>query len=199
MTALAVLCLGYLFGCLSPSWFLARSRGVDIKSAGNGNAGASNTAMVLGVRYGAAVAVLDVLKSFCAAALAGAFWPGSCSAALAGAGAVLGHVLPFWMASRGGKGFAPYVGLVLALDWRLFLALMGLSVVFVLAGDKIVFATGTFVAGCPAGLAVLGVPVVAILPAALASVLVVAVHAGNIRNILHGTEPSVRAVLFRKK
>lgn len=198
---LAALGLGYLCGSVSPSWFLARTKGVDIKKSGNGNAGASNAAMVLGVRYGVLIALLDILKALLPALGAGTAWPfpPMMSAAAAGAGAVFGHVMPFWMRSRGGKGFAAYMGMVLALDWRLFLVLLAVGVVLVLVGDKIVFATATFAVGAPVGLACLQAPVYVRLLAGIASFVVLFVHAGNFRRILDGTEPSVRAVVFKRR
>lgn len=56
--------LGYLFGCFQASYILGKLlKKVDIRSLGNGNAGASNTVVVFGWKYGVAVGLLDIGKA----------------------------------------------------------------------------------------------------------------------------------------
>ena len=64
------LCLGYMLGCLNPAAWVGKQKNVDLKQAGTGNLGATNTTMVLGRKAGAFVLLFDVLKSFLAARLA---------------------------------------------------------------------------------------------------------------------------------
>lgn len=115
LTAAAV--VGYLVGSASPAALLARARGVDLRSAGSGNPGATNVGRVMGRRAGVVVALLDVAKGAIPAAGFGAV---SHDAGLAaGAAAVLGHVTSPWLRGRGGKGVATAYGAILGSqpDW----------------------------------------------------------------------------------
>jgi len=61
---LIVVIIGYLLGCLQWSYFI--SKGIfktDIRRLGGGNAGASNTVVSLGWKWGVLVAILDILKA----------------------------------------------------------------------------------------------------------------------------------------
>lgn len=113
--------LGYALGCLSPAYLLARRKGFDIRSTGSQNAGASNAFITMGAKSGVAVGLCDMAKSCAAALLAAQLFPSlPGAAAVAGTAAVLGHIFPFYLKFRGGKGFAPFLGLTLALDWQIF-------------------------------------------------------------------------------
>ena len=117
--------LGYALGCLSPAYLLARRKGFDIRSTGSQNAGASNAFITMGAKSGVAVGLCDMAKSCAAALLAALLFPTlPGAAAVAGTAAVLGHIFPFYLKFRGGKGFAPFLGLTLALDWRFFLGIL---------------------------------------------------------------------------
>jgi glycerol-3-phosphate acyltransferase PlsY len=111
--------VGYLAGSISPSSLIARARGLDLRSIGSGNPGATNAARAMGGRVGVLVGVLDVLKGFLPALV---FVPVSFNAALlAGAAAVLGHVTSPWLRGHGGRGVATSLGAVLAVEpvWAL--------------------------------------------------------------------------------
>ncbi|MBI2068810.1 MAG: glycerol-3-phosphate acyltransferase [Candidatus Yanofskybacteria bacterium] len=114
MTDLAILLvIGYLAGSLSPGYFWGRViKGLDIRNFGNGNTGASNTYRVVGPVYGIITAVFDLLKS----PLAYYFSLSRVDpdlAILVGLAAVLGHIFPFYLRFRGGKGVASLDGLFL--------------------------------------------------------------------------------------
>ena len=103
--------VGYLVGAVSPATLLARAKGVDLRSFGSGNPGASNAGRALGRRTGVLVAVLDVAKG---AVPAAAFAAADHDLGLvAGLAAVLGHVTSPFLRGRGGKGVATAAGAVL--------------------------------------------------------------------------------------
>ena len=122
--------VGYACGCVSPATWLARGRGVDLRSIGSGNPGASNAGRALGRRAGLLVAVLDGLKGLVPAAVFGL--ADDPAAQVAGVAAVLGHVSSPLLRGRGGKGVATSFGAVLGthpawapvmlLTWGLVLA-----------------------------------------------------------------------------
>ena len=117
--------MGYLFGCSNLAFFLGKARGFDIRDRGSNNAGASNATITMGLKVGFLVGLHDVVKSCAAALLAGFLFPAiPGAAAIAGVAAVIGHIFPFYLAFQGGKGFASFLGLVLALNWRFCFAIL---------------------------------------------------------------------------
>ena len=94
--------IGYLLGCSNMATYLAALRGVDLKSGGTGNPGASNTLILMGWRAGVIVGVHDIGKAVAAVLLAKALFPGlPLAGAVAGVCSVLGHMFPFYLKFRG--------------------------------------------------------------------------------------------------
>ena len=113
------LLLCYLLGSLSGSLLLGKLRGVDIRTAGSGNAGGTNALRTQGVAFALGTVLIDVGKGALAAWLAGRLLPpGSPSAWLYGCvlAAAVGHVWPVFHGFRGGKGAGTLVG-GLAVVW----------------------------------------------------------------------------------
>ncbi len=132
-----VLCMiiGYVIGSLSPAALISKIKKQDIRKSGSGNLGTMNTMMNFGKRYAVPVMVIDMLKGFLAVKLAHWIVPAvSVAGVLAGGSAVLGHVFPFYMKFKGGKGLAPFGGMILALNplGFLFLLLFGGFMMFVI-------------------------------------------------------------------
>ena len=109
--------IAYILGDINPAIIFGKIKGIDIRREGSGNAGMTNTIRVMGLGYGIAVFVIDVLKAFIAVktgfAIAGRY------GAMAGfAGVVLGHCFPAAFGFKGGKGVAAAFGAALALNWK---------------------------------------------------------------------------------
>ena len=119
LTALAA----YLLGSFPTGFLVARAKGIDIRSVGSGNIGATNAMRVLGKPAGIAVLLADALKGFSSVWLP--VWLQTTlniSAAdlemhriTAGVSAVLGHNYTCWLKFKGGKGIATSAGVYLAL------------------------------------------------------------------------------------
>jgi glycerol-3-phosphate acyltransferase PlsY len=112
--------IGNLFGNFQTSYILGKwLKKVDIRSLGHGNAGASNAVESLGWKFGALVAILDVLKGILAVVLVKRLYhvsfdpQGAFALYLVGYFAMLGHIYPFIMNFKGGKGTATMIGLLL--------------------------------------------------------------------------------------
>ena len=105
----------YLVGSISFGLILADRQGIDLRSIGSGNIGATNAGRALGKSTGRKVMLLDMLKGFVPVALARwAFdlsWPWI---TVVGIAAALGHIFPIWHGFRGGKGAATAGGVLLA-------------------------------------------------------------------------------------
>ena len=95
---------GYLAGSLPFGYWVVRGfKGVDIRSVGSGNIGATNVWRTFGPKYGLPVALLDTAKGF-APALAATLVSGHLWGVLAGAAAMLGHWRPLFLRfAKGGK------------------------------------------------------------------------------------------------
>lgn len=147
MRYLLAILLGYLLGCSSMAYYIGKMRKKDIRTAGSGNLGASNATVLFGWGAGVAVALHDIGKAVLAVLLAKWLFPGlEYAGAAAGVACVLGHIFPFYLGFRGGKGLASYFGMALALNWKLALLLAAVIVLATLITDFIsVGALGTIV------------------------------------------------------
>ncbi|MEY5063199.1 MAG: Glycerol-3-phosphate acyltransferase [Verrucomicrobiota bacterium] len=114
--AFLALGLGFLLGSLPCGYWLARSKGVDIRKKGSGNIGATNVGRILGKEWGYLVFALDALKGWLAVWLAGEFLQaGDNWTVITGMAAVTGHVFSPWLNFKGGKGVATSAGVLLGL------------------------------------------------------------------------------------
>src|SRR5690606_27309259 len=115
---------GYLCGSIPFGLLLTRAAGLgDVRKFGSGNIGATNVLRTGSKGLAAATLLLDALKGTLPALLAARY--GGEAGAIAGAGALLGHVFPVWLGFNAGKGAATYCRLLAALAWqdaRLFVA-----------------------------------------------------------------------------
>jgi glycerol-3-phosphate acyltransferase PlsY len=127
--------VGYLLGSIPTGYLVARTRGIDIRTVGSKNMGATNVFRTLGKGPGIFVLLIDAFKGFAAVALALKFYPQlqeylpqlfpSASVTsesarfgyglLAGIAAVLGHNYTCWLNFKGGKGIATTAGVFLGL------------------------------------------------------------------------------------
>ncbi len=110
-----IVLVAYLLGSLSPSYFFAWLKGFDLRSKGTGNLGATNVMLSLGKLYALFVALFDVGKGVLAVYLAYYFGLSELFFYLVGTAAVLGHIFPFYLNFRGGKGVATSVGFIISL------------------------------------------------------------------------------------
>lgn len=123
MTVLALwAALGYLIGSVPFGLIIARVMGLgNLRQIGSGNIGATNVLRTGSKPAAALTLLLDGGKGALAVLLARAY-AGEDAAQIAALMAFLGHCLPVWLAFKGGKGVATFIGLWLALDWRVGVA-----------------------------------------------------------------------------
>lgn len=192
--------IGYLIGCLNLAWFLGRHKHIDMTRSGSGNLGASNTVLHLGLKYGLLVAIHDIAKAVIAVLIVKALFPGVPYVSyIAGAAAILGHIFPFWRKFSGGKGFASFIGLMLATDWRAFLLIFLVCCLLVLLTDYIVSATFTSIAVYPVCAIFFRGDLIAGLIVLAVSVIIFCKHIENVKRIMSGEESSVRKAVRGKK
>jgi len=200
---IAAALVAYLLGSIPTGFLVARARGVDIRTVGSGNIGATNAFRVLGKGLGIFVLLMDALKGWVAvqigAYLVNQLLPGASLDNLritAGIAAILGHNFTCWLHFKGGKGIATSAGVLIALvPWALLIILSVFIILFLLtryvsvgsiaASFTLPFATWfttrdtglTVVTGAMGALAILK-------------------HRKNIQRLLNGTENRIE---FKKK
>jgi acyl-phosphate glycerol 3-phosphate acyltransferase len=192
--------VSYLVGAIPFGYVVARLRGVDISTAGSGNIGATNVGRVLGRKYGVLVFVLDFAKGALPVLAArrlpesGADVPAEWLAVAAGLAAFLGHVFPVYLGFHGGKGVATGAGVVAVLvPWAALVA--AVAWIAVVLSSRFGSAASVIAAVVLAGFQILFTPqpwsgprLLVTLFCALAALLVVVRHRGNLRRLASGTE-----------
>ncbi|MCT1902809.1 glycerol-3-phosphate acyltransferase [Oceanobacillus sojae] len=138
--------IGYIFGCIHGSQIVGKIKKRDIKSEGVKNAGASNTTILLGWKYGIVVALIDIFKATLAILLV-LFILGEAGIPagevslyiyLTALFVIIGHNYPITMNFSGGKGTASLVGALIAIDWRVALIGIAILLFFTFATDYLV-------------------------------------------------------------
>ncbi|MCR5357847.1 MAG: glycerol-3-phosphate acyltransferase [Lachnospiraceae bacterium] len=140
MAVIVSIAVGYLIGCISLSYFIAKLKGFDIRKHGSGNAGASNVIITVGKKAGAFVAIFDIFKAYFAIQLTvGLFGNMPIIGTVTGVAAILGHIFPFYMGFKGGKGFASLGGTILAMDYRMFFVFLIFAIFVVFISNYVCF------------------------------------------------------------
>ena len=185
--------IGYLLGCSSMALYLSKLKGVDMRASGSKNLGASNAMVLMGWKAGVLVGAHDIAKAILAVLLAVRLWPAApYIGAVAGVACVLGHIFPFYLRFKGGKGFAAYLGMTIALNWKFALVVLAIVVLVTFITDYIVVGTVSTVLIVPAymGFATGSLLLPAILLIGTAAILFK--HRENYVRILNGTEIGLR-------
>ena len=195
----------YLLGSIPTGYLVGRAKGIDIRTVGSGNIGATNVMRVLGKPAGGFVLLMDALKGYAAAKWL-CVWllklfnvPGAgmetCQI-VAGICAVLGHNYTCWLKFKGGKGISTSAGVFLALA-PLATGIAGVTwiIVFVLCRYASV-ASIVAAAALPATIWLMPDSLTLRIVTTVLGLLAIFKHRGNIRRLLNGTEHRIE---FKKK
>lgn len=198
----------YLLGSIPTGYIVARVKGIDIRTVGSGNIGATNAFRVLGKPAGTFVLLVDALKGFCACTVltsvlldafgvpATPYDADMTERVVAGIVAVLGHNFTCWLRFKGGKGIATTAGVYLAVAPLSLGIALGLwifllvttryvSVASILAAIALATAVWITQSSIPLGLATTAI-----------SAMAVWKHKGNIARLKAGTE---NRIVFGRK
>ena len=179
----------YLLGSIPFGYLLVRGlRGKDVRQTGSGNIGATNVSRT-SPTLGFVTLLLDGLKGAGAVLLAAHLFPGNTKLeAIAALFAILGHVFPWWLKFRGGKGVATGTGAFLVLVPKAALVAMAVFAAIFLLFRYVSLASMAMFVALPLAAWFFGfVPSVLII-VVVASALVVAKHHENIQRLLNGCE-----------
>jgi glycerol-3-phosphate acyltransferase PlsY len=192
-----VVVISYVLGATPSGYLVGKACGIDVRTAGSGNIGATNVVRILGRNAGAVVLAADALKGFVAARwvplLALHLFPALAAtrdnlAVVGGVAAILGHIYTFWLYFKGGKGIATSGGVVMAWApvacltalavWGLVLAISKyVSLASIAAAIVLPFAVWLCHGSTSMTLAMTGL-----------SLLAIYKHKANIQRLLKGTE-----------
>ena len=201
---LATALAAYLLGSIPTGFLVAKAKGIDIRSVGSGNIGATNALRVLGKPAGIFVLLMDAAKGFGAVCLGFSFVIFYTDletnpvirnelieriGVLAGVCAVLGHNYPCWLRFKGGKGIATTAGVFLALaPWALLIALV-VFILAVLLTKYVSIGSISAAVALPAAVWIMTPQNVLLGSVATAlGVLAIYKHKGNIQRLMAGTE-----------
>ena len=200
MGYLFAVAVGYLLGSSNMAFYLSKMKNIDLRKRGSGNLGTSNAWTELGWKSSLLVLLHDALKAVIAVLLTKWLFDENYAYAsnLAGVCAVVGHIFPFYMKFKGGKGHAAYIGMAFAVNWWAALIvtpfciaawlitdyMVGLVFATIFLFPLVLFAVGNWQAG---------------LIALAASAFVFWRHTENIKRIKNGTEAKFLAAALGKQ
>ena len=196
MEYVIVILAAYLMGTSNMALYLSRLNRCDIRDSGSGNLGASNTTLILGWSAGVLGGGHDIGKSALAMILAQLIFPElSYIGALAGVASVLGHIYPFYLGFRGGKGFGSLIGAALVLIFNISLVVLVLMAAVTWFTDFIVLGTFATVTLVPLGIWLVTGSVVEPLILVAVGIVILLHHRENFVRIIRGTEIGLKSAM----
>ena len=191
--------MGYLVGTINPAFILAKLHGFDIREKGSRNAGASNALLLFGKARGILCAVFDIAKAAFIIWLTGHIFTPIDTFAVTAAACILGHIFPFYMRFKGGKGLACIGGMVLAYDIRVFGIMLAAELVIVLTTKYICFVPITASVAFPVVYGVMDQDLYGALLLVVVTVVVFCKHMVNLKRIRVGREARISYLWSRDK
>ena len=195
---LAAVIIGYFLGTINPAAIVSKFKHMNLRNKGTGNLGAMNVMLNVGKRYAALVMLFDIAKAAVAVKLVQLIFSDAILGMIAGVSSIIGHIFPFYLRFKGGKGLACFAGLVLAFDPFTFLILLTLTVILILIVNY------TFAMPYSAGILF---PVMALVKSgdlriffitAIASALILYKHYENVIKARNGTDVKIREYIRTK-
>ncbi|MHB8062380.1 MAG: glycerol-3-phosphate 1-O-acyltransferase PlsY [Ruminiclostridium sp.] len=203
-----VLVIGYLLGSLNTSLIVSKFYGTDIRKHGSGNAGTTNALRTFGKIAAVLVIFGDILKGVLSY-LIGNLIVGSVQienlatnhlstvlgigGMIAGIASIAGHNWPIYFGFKGGKGVLTSFSVVMMMDWKLGLVLLGLFIVIVAITRYVSLGSIIACAVFPIGAYIKGNGIVFTIFAAILAILAISRHNANIKRLISGTETKIGA------
>jgi acyl phosphate:glycerol-3-phosphate acyltransferase len=188
MTLLLVIVLAYLCGSIPTGVLIANRLGVDVRTVGSGNVGATNVARSVGKTAGILTLLGDALKGLAPVLIVRVLDLGATPLMCTAIAAFLGHLFSPFLGFSGGKGVAIGLGVFLGLAPQAILLALGLfAVTFALS--RIVSLASLVAAGAtPIFVFVLSYPKEHLVAGTVIAVLIIIRHHENIVRLLKGQE-----------
>lgn len=191
--------LAYLLGSIPTGFLFGKAKGIDIRTIGSGNIGATNVVRSLGKGAGALVLLADAAKGWLAVAIVAKLvsdalhmptdrlnqeWLAIC----AGLAAILGHNYTCWLHFKGGKGIATSAGVLVALVPLPLLIILAVWIAVFVVTRYVSLASICASVTLPFACWATARGTALILVTAAMAALAVFKHRANIQRLLQGTE-----------
>ena len=199
------LLLAYLLGSIASSvWVGKLFYGIDVREYGSGNAGATNTIRVLGLKAGLPVLLIDILKGYAGVNLTYLFSsiPNNVDFRIVlGIATVLGHIFPIYVGFRGGKGIATLLGVIIAVHPHAALLSIATFSVFLVFSRYVSLSSilASLAFPCWIIFKYKETESTLIIFSIAIAVLVLITHQKNIKRLLNGNESKITIFKKRKK
>jgi glycerol-3-phosphate acyltransferase PlsY len=207
---LVVALAGYLLGSIPTGYLVAKAKGIDIRTVGSGNIGATNAFRVLGKPAGIFVLLADGLKGWLAVFFASyivrqvlvlsdcscEFWNQDVGVTLGGLAAILGHNYTCWLKFKGGKGIATTAGVYFALAPLSVTIAIVVWIILLVATRYVSVASMAAAAALPTAVALTQTNVTLSCVTVVIGALAIYKHKSNVQRLRAGTESRIQ---FKKK
>jgi glycerol-3-phosphate acyltransferase PlsY len=213
LSVAVILVLSYLAGSIPASvWVGKLAYGIDLRSHGSGNAGATNAFRVLGWKAGLVASLVDLGKGLLAAGVIATirvdmlpagfgFWEvESVVRLMAGMAAVVGHMYPIWAGFKGGKGVNTTAGVLLALTPGVMLLTLGVFAMVLLSSRYVSLASLSATVVYPSAIAIKkywmhaeGLDASVFVFSLVLATGIFLAHRSNIQRLLAGNENRIRS------
>lgn len=191
--------IAYLVGSINTAYILAKIKKKDLRSGGSGNLGASNTTLLLGWKWGVFVGACDILKGFAVVFIARmVFGDYEYLPYIVSSAAIIGHIFPFYLKFKGGKGFATLCGCILGYNWLVFLIAAVLIAAITFATDYIVLATLTMIIAFPVYVGITNHNIIYPAILAVSMICIFIKHLPNYKRIIKGEEIGIKDSFTKK-
>ena len=189
MPFVVAILIGYLLGCFNLAFIISKVKKVDLQNTGSKNLGASNTFITIGKGLGVLVGACDIFKCTLVVLLAKLLFPDiDYLPYIAGVACVIGHMFPFYLNFKGGKGFASFLGMSLGIHWKYFIVIGICIILITLITKYIVLATMATVISYPVFVAFDTNNWIIVTMVALLSGIIIIKHYKNLIRIAKGEE-----------
>lgn len=197
---IVVAIIAYLLGSISFSVIFSKKfAGIDVRTVGSKNAGATNTLRTAGKKAAILTLLCDVLKgviSVLIAFLIGLMFDNvdkSLLVQIAGVSVVIGHVFPIFFKFKGGKGVATSLGVLLMINWQIALICLVFALVIMILTKMV--SAGSILAAVLFPVLTIFISQNYLIPEGsyivfgiILAVIVIVLHRENIKKILSGNE-----------
>jgi len=197
LTLFLLVVSAYLLGSLPTGFILGYLAGVDVRTAGSGNVGATNVARVVGKRQGAWTLLADCAKGFVPAIIATQWELEPSATGAVGVAAFLGHLYPVFLKFRGGKGVATGFGVLLGVAPLAGVCLIPVFGMTFWTARIVSLSSMMGAAAAPLLVWLFNYPPAIAITSAFLAIMVIVRHHRNIQRLLAGTEPKFSASSFR--
>jgi glycerol-3-phosphate acyltransferase PlsY len=179
----------YLIGSIPTGFIIGKLAGIDVRTAGSGNIGATNVARVMGKGRGLLTLLADVAKGFVPVFAAQQMAFSHTAVAVIAGAAFLGHLYPIFLKFRGGKGVATAFGALLAVAPQVTLILIAVFIFAALPSRIISLGSLGAALAAPILFWFFSYPAPFVALTVFLATMIVIRHHANIKRLLDGAEP----------